>query len=162
MERNCSVCHRSFEGEDAAVLAFGGYGTPRYLCDSCAKDFDSAMTEREVEAIDGAIDRISKKMTTARIDDETVLKTVDEIMREARERREKIRTGEYDFSEDESTIEDDTVPEELLETEEDAAAQKKESEKEKIYDKITNIVCGVLSAAALVFIVYQIVTAYFI
>ena len=162
MERNCSVCHRSFEGEDAAVLAFGGYGTPRYLCDSCAKDFDSAMTEREVEAIDGAIDRISKKMTTARIDDETVLKTVDEIMREARERREKIRTGEYDFSEDESTIEDDAVPEELLETEEDAAAQKKESEKEKIYDKITNIVCGVLSAAALVFIVYQIVTAYFI
>lgn len=162
MGKNCSVCHMGFDGEDAAVLAFGGYGTPRYLCDFCAKDFDAAMTEREVEGIDGAIDRISKKMTNAGIDDEIVLKSVDEIMKAARERREKIRAGEYDFSEDESVSEGDEIPAELLESEEDAEAEKQESKKDKLYDKITNIVCAALSVAALVFIVYQIINAYFI
>ena len=161
-EKICSVCRTGIDGEDAAVLVLGGFGTPRYLCDCCASDFDAASTEREISEIDGAIDRISKKMTSARVDDGLVLETVEELMRAARERREKIRAGEYDFSEDETPDAEEEIPEELRETEEDIENGKKEAEKNKKYDKITNIICGVLGLAALGFFIYRIITAYFI
>lgn len=161
-EMTCSVCRAKFEGEDASILTLGGFGNPRYLCDSCASDFDAASSEREVSEIDCAIDRISKKMTAAKVDDGLVLRTVSELMTSARERREQIRRGEYDFSEDEVTEENDEIPKELLESEEDAAAEKRAAEKNKKYDKITNIICAVLAIAALGFFIYRIITTYFI
>ncbi len=161
-EKMCSVCSARIESDDAAILTLGGFGTPRYLCDSCALDFDAAQAEREISEIDGAIDRISKKMTSAKIDDGLVLKTVEELMRAARERRDKIRAGEYDFSADEVTEGEEEIPEELRETEEDVENEKKEAEKNKKYDRVTNIICAVLALAALGFFIYRIITTYFI
>ena len=112
--------------------------------------------------IDSAIDRISKKMTSARVDDGLVLKTVSELMASARERREQIRLGEYDFSEDELPEENEEIPKELLESEEDVAAERLAAEKNKKYDKITNIICAVLALAALGFFIYRIIKTYFI
>lgn len=161
-EKTCSVCRVGNCCEDSAILTLGGFGTPRYICDDCASDFDAAISERGVCEIDAAIERISKKMTSARIDDGLVLKTVEELMCSARERREKIRVGEYDFSADAEQTADEEIPEELRESEEDAELERKEAEKNKKYDKITNIICSVLGAAALVFFLYRIITAYFI
>ena len=162
-EKICSVCRAGIDSEDAAILTLGGFGMPRYLCSVCEADFDAAATEREISEIDGAIDRISKKMTAARIDDTPVLKTVEELMIAARERREKIRAGEYDFSEDEiSDAEEEEIPEELLETEEDIANERREAEKNKKLDRITNIICAVLGLTALGFFIYKMITTYFI
>ena len=160
-EKSCSVCRVGIDGEDAAILVLGGFGTPRYLCDCCASDFDAAATEREIPEIDGAIDRISKKMTSAKIDDTLVLKTVEELMCAARERREKIRTGEYDFSEDEVSDAEEQIPDELLETEEDIENERREAEKNRKLDKITNIICALIGLAALGFFVYKIIMTYF-
>ena len=161
MNKICSVCHCEFESESADVLAFGAFGAARYLCDGCAKDFDETATGKEISEIDGAIDRISKKMMSARVDDEIVLSTVKEIMIAARERREKIRAGEYDFSEDEEMSAEE-IPEELRETEEDVETERLEAEKNKRYDKITNIVCVIFLILALGFFAYRILTSYFI
>lgn len=161
-EKICSVCRAKIESEEAAILTLGGFGNPRYLCDSCASDFDAASSEKEVSDIDSAIDRISKKMTSARVDDGLVLKTVSELMASARERREQIRLGEYDFSEDELPEENEEIPKELLESEEDVAAERLAAEKNKKYDKITNIICAVLALAALGFFIYRIIKTYFI
>ena len=161
-EKICSVCRTGIDGEDAAILVLGGFGNPRYLCDSCASDFDAASTEREMSGIDGAIDRISKKMTSAKIDDGLVLKTVGELMRAACERREKIRAGEYDFSADTDSDVSEEIPEELCETEEDIESERKEAEKNKKYDRITNVICAVLGLAALGFFIYRIISTYFI
>ena len=160
-EKKCSVCRSGISEDDAAILTLGGFGTPRYLCDSCASDFDVAATEREISEIDNAIERISKKMIGSKIEDGLVLKTVEEIMCSARERREKIRTGEYDFSEDAKEIPEEEIPEELRETE-DAEIARKEAEKNKKYDRITNIICAVIGLAALGFFIYRIITSYFI
>lgn len=161
-EKICSVCRAKIESEEAAILTLGGFGNPRYLCDSCASDFDAASSEKEVSDIDSAIDRISKKMTSARVDDGLVLKTVSELMASARERREQIRLGEYDFSEDELPEENEEIPKELLESDEDVAAERLAAEKNKKYDKITNIICAVLALAALGFFIYRIIKTYFI
>ena len=161
-EKICSVCRAKIESEEAAILTLGGFGNPRYLCDSCASDFDAAGSEKEVSDIDSAIDRISKKMTSARVDDGLVLKTVSELMASARERREQIRLGEYDFSEDELPEENEEIPKELLESDEDVAAERLAAEKSKKYDKITNIICAVLALAALGFFIYRIIKTYFI
>ena len=78
------------------------------------------------------------------------------------ERREKIRAGEYDFSEDEiSDAEEEEIPEELLETEEDIENERREAEKNKKPDRITNIICAVLGLAAVGFFIYKIIMTYF-
>ena len=33
----CCICNRKIERDDPAVLAMGGAGIPRYLCDDCEK-----------------------------------------------------------------------------------------------------------------------------
>ena len=40
MKRNCSICLKRVEGDDAPVLAMGGYGNPKVLCDECEKIID--------------------------------------------------------------------------------------------------------------------------
>jgi len=159
---SCSVCRAEIECGEGAVLAVGGFGTPRFICDGCAADFDAATTEKEVGAIDAAIDRISKKMTASAADDDFVLVTVDALMKNARERREKIRLGEYDFSLDEVSESENGVPEELLESEEDIQNEKIEAEKNAKYEKITNIVCAILAIGALGFVIYEMIMRFFI
>lgn len=159
MDSKCCICKSAVDGESAAILAMSGFGTPRYICDGCDSELSLATGASELSEIGSAMDRISKKMTENKVEDPLVLKSVQEIMKDARERAEKIKSGEYDFSEDESNDrgESEEIPEELLETEEDRELDRKEAEKNKKFDKISNIICLVLLAAAIGFLIYRVI-----
>ena len=161
MDSRCCICNSSVNGEDAAILTMSGYGSPRYICDGCDGELSVATGAHDVCEISAAMDRISKKMTGNNVDDTLVLKTVEEIMTEARERAEKIKSGSYDFSEEDTPCEEiSEIPEELLETEEDRELDRKEAEKNKKLDKITNIVCIVMLAIAFGFLAYKLITTF--
>ncbi len=161
MESRCCICNAAVNGEEAAILAMSGFGSPRYICDGCDGELSLATGAHDVSAISAAMDRISKKMAGNNVDDTLVLKTVEEIMTEARARAEKIKSGSYDFSEDTPCEDEDSeIPEELLETEEDRELDRKEAEKNKKLDKITNIVCFVMLAIAFGFLAYKLITTF--
>ncbi len=162
MKEQCSICLCQTDSETAAILTMGGFASPCYLCPECEADIEAATFSRDFEQAYSAMDRISKKMTDADIEDKAVLKTVKEIMTEAAARAEKIKSGEYDFSEEESETDkgDEEIPEELRETEEDRELDRKEAEANKKIDKITNWVCLALVGAAAAFLIYKIVETY--
>ncbi len=164
MKTNCSICSASIESEDSAILTMGGFATPRYICTECEGDIDAASYAKDAESANEAIDRVSKKMTENNVGDEAVLKTVREIMTAAAARAEQIKSGDYDFSEEnEQTLDgDDEVPEELRETEEDKALDRKEAEANKRTDKIINWASAIILAAAVGFFIYRIITTYFL
>ncbi len=163
MDSICSICKATLDTENAAILTMSGYGTPRYICDGCEGDISAATGAREISVISSAMDRIGKKMTENNPDDSAVLKSVEEIMTEARLRAEKIKSGEYDFDEEAEIAEQESgeeIPEELLETEEDRELDRKEREKNKKIDRITNVVCMVLLLAAFGFLAYKIISRF--
>lgn len=162
MEKLCSICNKSVDSETAAILTIGGFGNPKYICEECDGDFADATGAKDINEISAAMDRISKKMTSIGTDDKLVLKSVKEIMEEASLRAEKIKNGTYDFSIEENNREcgDDSVPEELRETEEDKELDRKESERNKKLDKITNWVCIGVLIALLGFIAYRVITTF--
>lgn len=163
MQTQCSICNSAVESETAAILTMGGFAAPRYICSECESDLDTVSRGVEIEQISSALDRISKKMTKNNVDDRAVLKTIEELISQSKERARKIESGEYDFSEDETEQEDDIgVPEELLETEEDKELDRKDAEMSKKFDKISNWVCLVILLAALGFLVYRIIQTYFL
>ena len=43
--KNCALCGRLPEIEEPAVLALGKYGAPRYLCEECEADLDTATND---------------------------------------------------------------------------------------------------------------------
>ena len=157
MNCTCSICESPISEENAAVLAMGGYGNPRYICFECEGDLDELTLSRDVSCISAAKDRISKKMTKSAIDDDVTFKALEEIFENAAQRRSAIEDGTYDFSDEENAADtsDDGVPEELLETEEDIEnARIKEKKYEKI-DKITNWICIAAIVLAVGFVVYR-------
>ena len=159
---NCAICKGNIENvEDEAILAMGGFGNPRYMCDECSSDFDELTLSRDVEAIKAAAERIGKKMSESGVDDKLTLKTVEEIMKSSAERKEKIELGEYDFSEEEAEQNAvcDDVPPELKESEEDAEAERIRAEKYAKFDKITNWICIALLVLAVGFAIYRIIFA---
>ncbi len=166
MKTSCCLCGAALESERSAILTMGGFATPRYICDGCGDDIDTASISRTPDEADAAMDRISKKMAKNNVDDGAVLKTVEEIMAAAADRAAKIRAGEYDFSEeDEAELAapaDEEIPEELRETEEDRARDEHDAAVNKKLDKITNWVCLAVLLAALGFVAYRIIATYFL
>ena len=160
MESVCCICKSQLDAESAAILTLSGYGTPRYICDGCDADISLSTSARDLSEIGAAMDRISKKMTKHNPEDPLVLKSVEEIMASANERAEKIKAGDYDFSAEDALSEeaDEQIPEELLESEEDRELDRIEAEKNKKLDKITNIICLAIIAAAIGFLAYRIIT----
>ena len=147
--RHCSVCKREVNEEEAAILAMGGFGNPRYLCDECTEDVENVLKARDPEKIEIAMAKISDNLSKSGSDDELVLNTVKDIFSAAGERAKKIKEGTYDFSEDENTEESILdIPEDLLETEADKALDEKDAKREKMYDKILNWIYLVIFVAA--------------
>lgn len=154
--KSCSLCRESVDAESAPILAMGGFGNPRYLCDECASDIECALYERDADKIEESMHRLSKKLK-ADTDDKVTMEAIGDIFSKAGERAKKIKEGTYDFSEDteEKSEEFDEIPEELCETEEDRIQDEKDAEKAKRFDRISNwISTGVLLLAAVFFIIY--------
>ena len=155
--RHCSICNREVDEQEAPILAMGGFGNPKYLCEECSSDIDTAMESRDVDAIEAAMSRISEKLSDSGADVPIVVETVTEIFSAAGDRAKKIKAGTYDFSEDEAQEENeqDDVPEELLESEEDKALDEIEKEKNRVLDTVFNcIALGVFIAVIALAIIY--------
>ena len=162
MEKLCSCCNTLVDSDSAAILALGGYGNVKYLCEECDGYLNTVTRGRDVAEIDEAKDKICSRMRGARIDDAWTLKTISEVLKEATTRRDAIEKGEYDFSaEEESDEAAEEIPEELRETEEDRLAEEKEEEAAKKWDKIITIASAVVFTAVILYLLYRFVAGYF-
>ena len=131
MKRNCSICLKRVEGDDAPVLAMGAYGNPKVLCDECA---------------------------AANIDDRVTVATMTEMFESSAKRAQAIKEGTYDFALDEVESDEgfDEIPEELQETEEDRLLDEKEAEANAKLDKFLNWAWVGVAIAVVGFIIYRI------
>lgn len=142
----CCICERYLEREDGPVLSMGAGGNPRLLCEECEHLLDTATEGCDFEEIENAMDRLGKLMADGN-PDRVTFSVVNGLMQEASERAKAIKDGNYDFSLDEREPENegfDEIPEELLESEEDKRKDEIEEKKMKKFDKVYNILMGVL------------------
>ena len=128
------------------------------MCGECQSLLDTATLGREYEEIANAMDAIGKRMADSTPDNQSY-EVVNALLTDAAERAKKIKAGEYDFSLDEEPAEDEEIPEELLETEEDRALDKRDEEREKKFNKVFNWVTGIVFAAAAILIIVKIITS---
>lgn len=161
MEKLCSLCKRSVDSENAPILAMGGFGNPRYICDECAKNIEVMTTAHDVDTIKENLAMVSEKMSRANVDDTVTLDAMDALLADVKDRAEKINRGEYDFSNDVQELQasgivgEPEIPEELLETEEDRALDEKEQQQKAKFDKIFNwVALGIIAAAVAAVIIY--------
>ena len=146
----CAICHALTTTEDTPILTIGGFGTPRYLCDSCSSDIEIATRSHVYEEITAAMESITANMSEKGADDPVTLECVTDMLEDAATRATEIKEGTYDFSLDEVEPEDELeeLPEELLESEEDRLLDEKEAEEQKKLDGFLNWVwLGVLIGA---------------
>ena len=147
-EGTCSVCLTGIDLDTAPVLTMGSYGTPRCLCDDCAKHVENFTRGRDYDSIIASMDEISARMSRANIDDKVTSMCITDMLVSAAKRATAIKEGSYDFSLDVDE-EDYEIPEELRETEEDRALDEKDAQDRKKLDKVMNWVwLGVIVAAA--------------
>lgn len=142
-DNNCALCGAVPEREEPAILALGNYGYPRYLCEECEAELDTATLGKEYDSVAVAIERLAKKTDSFGKDDKITLKTMKEILEAAAKRATAIKEGSYDFALDEQEPFDDgegfdEIPEELRETDEDKALDEKEAAIGKKLDKFIN------------------------
>ena len=151
----CSICKKEIDSDTAPILTMGGFGNPKYLCDSCAENMDTVTASHDPEQIEGAMKQIAAKISSAQVDDKLVMDTVGEIFSEAGKRAALIREGNYDFSLDSKDEGLEDIPQELLESEEDKLLDEKDAETNKKIDKILNwITAGFIVAAVGILISY--------
>ena len=167
MEKLCSICKNTVDSETAAVLTVGGYGNAKYICDECASLLDTATTAREFDAVKAAMDSIGEKMARSNVDDDLVIATVGELFIGAKKRAKAIKDGTYDFSLEETKIDEEQgsddeqksdeefdIPDELRETEEDKALDAADEKKNVFFDKIFNWISLALIVGGLAAVVY--------
>ncbi len=157
----CSLCGKKITNENAPVLTMGGYGIPRYLCDECAEEIDTATESRELESIAEAIESLGKKLNGSD-HDEATSQTMTDILNASAERYKAIREGNYDFEADEDNNEQELeeIPEEMLESEEDKLLDEQEEKKFKKYEKILNWVSAIVLGGLGAFLIYRILDIY--
>lgn len=156
MAKNCVLCLAPVDTEEADILAMGGIGTPRYVCNCCSADIDIATRGKSYEDVVAAMDRISKNLTENSIDDTVTHDTATLLLVNAAKRARDIREGTYDFALDDIPEESefDEIPEELLETEEDRELDRKEEETANKIDKILNWVWVAILVGAVAFMIW--------
>lgn len=166
----CSICKNEVNSATAAILVIGSHGNPRYLCNECEKEIDTATTACEYEQIKYAVNRISDKMINSTDSEKLVVDTVTDMLADAKERAIAIAEGTYDFSEDEcsteitsneaSEEEDDYFGEQIRDFNElqNASGTEKSSRISKILDLSFGIAFAVVLLAAIGFLIYNIIT----
>lgn len=156
--RNCCICSKEIEREDAPILTLGGAGYARLLCDECDAHLNTATTGRDVAEIKQSITEISNKISSGTPDSVT-FNTVSALLIDAAERAKQIKAGTYDFSLDEVENQEgfDEIPEELRETEEDIEKDRQDEEKIKKFDKVYNILLAIALVALVGIIIWRVV-----
>ena len=159
--RSCSICY-SDAPENAAILALGRLGNPRYLCPGCDALLDEVTSGTSYDSIKEAFDKLSDKIAGADSEDEVVKEALETIFAEAKDRAEAIRLGTYDFALDEHESEEVGAEtdseglefglpdeEEELTPEELAERERKEKIAKRI-DTVTTWICGAIFAATVI------------
>ena len=158
----CVICNREVDEETSAVLEMGAYGNPKYLCDECSSELDTATVGTEVEEIASAMERLGKKMAQTDPSTRTFV-TVSSILERAAERAKKIKEGSYDFALDEQTSDDeelDEIPEELRETEEDRELDRQDEEKEKRFNRVFDYITFAVFIGIVLFIGWRLIDTF--
>ena len=157
---NCCICERDVEREDAPILAMGGAGYARVLCEECDRELQVATRGHDVEEIKEAINSLSNKLANGEPDAVTY-RMMNEILVTATQRAMEIKDGTYDFARDDEEDNEgfDEIPEELLESEEDIELDKKDEEKAKKFDKVYSIILTISLIALGGMIVWRIIQA---
>ena len=157
---NCCICERNVEREDAPILAMGGAGYARVLCEECDRELQVATRGHDVEEIKEAINSLSNKLANGEPDAVTY-RMMNEILVTATQRAMEIKDGTYDFARDDEEDNEgfDEIPEELLESEEDIELDKKDEEKAKKFDKVYSIILTISLIALGGMIVWRIIQA---
>jgi hypothetical protein len=158
----CCTCAAELESPDSApVLSMGHYGMPRLICPKCEELINIAQTSRDPDEAEAAMARLGAIVSDTNKEDTCVHEAIEEIFAAASQRADAIRKGEYDFALDEAEEAGfDEIPEELLETEEDRALDKRDEEREKKFNKVFNWVTGIVFAAAAILIIVKIITSF--
>lgn len=150
---SCSICMREIDAENAPIIAMGGFGHPRCICDGCAEKLDVMNTSLDTEAIRAAMREIADTMANNTDDDMVAHNAVKVILMEAGARVEKIENGTYTEEEEDDGMLD--VPEELRETVEDRALDLQDEMRSEKLDGILNRIClGVFGLAIVALVVY--------
>lgn len=147
---SCSICKKQINEENAPIIAMGGLGNPRYVCDECAAKLDVMTGGEDSEKIREAVASIADLMSKNDSEDPIAHNAVRSILMEASVRATSIENGTFSelFESDSLDEEIDTIPEELLETEEDKELDRQEEIKNQKLDKVFNwISLGVFAAA---------------
>ena len=152
---SCSICKREIDMENAPIIAMGGFGHPRCICDECANKLDVMNTSLDVEEIKATMKDIADTMASNNDDDMVAHNAVKVILMEAGARIEKIKSG--DLTEEEAGEELLDVPEDLQETEEDRELDRQDEIKNKKFDSIFNwISLGIVAVAVIGVAIYLI------
>ena len=156
MAKSCVLCLAPIDTEEADILAMGGVGNPRYVCDCCSEDIELATRGRDYDEIVAAMDRISKNLTENASEDPITQDTATLLLVNAAKRAKDIREGTYDFSLDDIPEESefDEIPEELRETEEDRELDRAEEEAASKLDKILNWVWVAVLVGTVAFMIW--------
>ena len=157
---NCCICEKSVEREDAPILAMGGAGYARVLCEECDSELQVATRGHDVEEIKAAINSLSTKMANGEPDTVTY-RMMSEILVTATQRAMEIKDGSYDFARDDEEDNEgfDEIPEELLESDEDIELDRKDEEKAKKFDKVYSIILTISLIALGGMIIWRIIQA---
>lgn len=153
---SCAICGAATDKENAPILAMGGFGNPRYVCNDCAEKLETVTKSMDPSEINASIETLADRIAKKNTDDPVTINTLTDILRGAKERAELIENGEY--SVDENAADDELVddfPEELAETEEDKALDARDAEKNAKIQKILDIVTfGIIGAAVVALVLY--------
>lgn len=157
---NCCICEKTVEREDAPILAMGGAGYARVLCEECDRELQVATRGHDVEEIKAAINSLSTKMANGEPDTVTY-RMMSEILVTATQRAMEIKDGTYDFARDDEEDNEgfDEIPEELLESDEDVELDRKDEEKAKKFDKVYSIILTISLIALGGMIIWRIIQA---
>lgn len=154
---SCAICRCEIDNETAPIIAMGGFGQPRYICDGCAKRIDVMNESLDSEEIRAAMSYLAETMSNNASDDMVAHNAVKVMLIEAGDRLKKIEDGSY-IEEEASDGELLEIPEELVETEEDIELDRQDKIKLEKFDKVFNwISIGLISAVVIAAIIYFII-----
>lgn len=155
---SCSICGATTNKENAPILAMGGFGNPRYVCDCCAEELEVVTEGMDPEKINLAINSLVEKISKRNTDDPVTIDTLSGILKEAKERVELIEAGEYTVDESPDDESDGHIPEELVETEQDRALDEADAKKNAKLQKVLDFVTfGIIGAAVIALILYFVI-----
>ena len=153
---DCCICSHTVDSEKADILAMGGYGIPRYLCEECVNELNTVTRGTDIVAINAAMDRLGEKMSDTGVEDRLVISTMKQIFTSSAARARAIEDGTYDFALDDAADDDsfDEIPPELEESEEDKLLDEKDEIASKRLDKVINWMSLIVLAGVIGYLIY--------